>query len=268
MADLQHSAERLSGGGDARKVKRVIVVERDADRRGLLGKELSREHFAVQGFSDEQVLLDSPDVLQHADIIVLGPSRSIASVLSLSVRLNNAGIRVPIVNLADLRRLVGEGRSNEAADRVGPGLQIEDMLRDLKQLAEGIAQQAGRRFGDIVSGRLVLRPDGTTRWNDIEVPLTSGELEIVKLLVRNFGQFISYDAIYGLRHVWPDAAAADEHQRRTSVRLAIRRTRKKLRNCDPTFAEIQNYRAFGYRWGRPVRTAAFAGKVINWPRKR
>ena len=75
-----------------------MIVERDAHRRALLGEKLSRRDFAVQGLSDEQVLLDT-GALRHADVIVLGQTRSIASALSLSVRLSAAGIRVPIVNL-------------------------------------------------------------------------------------------------------------------------------------------------------------------------
>ena len=95
-------------GRGAPTLRRVVIVERDAHQRALLGKELSRRDIAVQGLSDEQVLLDTPGALRHADVIVLGQTRSIASALSLSVRLNDAGIRVPIVNLTG-RQPLGRG---------------------------------------------------------------------------------------------------------------------------------------------------------------
>jgi two-component system response regulator ChvI len=39
---------------------------------------------------------------------------------------------------------------------------------------------------------------------------------------------------------------------RQNVRSAIKRIRNKFRECDPAFAEIGNYTAFGYCWVRPA----------------
>ena len=174
MAVSRRSPGRLSSAGEERTLRRVVIVERDAHQRALLGKELSRRDIAVQGLSDEQVLLDTPGALRHADVIVLGQTRSIASALSLSVRLNDAGIRVPIVNLTG--RQTARSGSGESADHVGPALRIDDMLRDLKQLVRTIRQQAGPPSGDVVRGALTLRSDGTALWKDIEVPLTPADL--------------------------------------------------------------------------------------------
>ncbi len=41
------------------------------------------------------------------------------------------------------------------------------------------------------------------------------------------------------------------HGYRTNVRSAIKRIRIKFHERDPSFAEIENYTAFGYCWGRP-----------------
>ena len=78
-----------------RTLVRVAIVERDAHRRALPGGELSKHDFPVQDLSDEQVLLDT-GVLRQADVIVLGQTRSIAS-LSLSASLSDARVGVPIV---------------------------------------------------------------------------------------------------------------------------------------------------------------------------
>lgn len=219
----------------------------------------------MQGLSDEQVLLDT-GALRQADVIVLGRTRSIASVVSLSARLSDAGIRVPIVNLAG--RESARAGSDEVVHHVGPVLRIGDMLRDLEQLVQTIRQQAGPPRGDVVRGALTLRQDGAILWNDVEVPLTPSERVIVKLLAWNFPQFVSCDAIYALGHVGPDAAAADEKRRRTSVRLAVRNIRRKFRDCDPAFRGIQSHRGLGYGWNARVWRGAPPGHVIHWPGKR
>ena len=246
-----------------RKLVRVAIVERDAHRRALPGGELSKHDFPVQDLSDEQVLLDT-GVLRQADVIVLGRTRSIAS-LSLSASLSDARVGVPIVNLAD--RASARAGSN-VVHHVGPVLRIDDMLRDLGQLVQTIRQQAGPPRGDIVRGALTLREDGVVLWKDVEVPLTPSERAIVKLLAWNFPQFVSCDAIYALGHVGPDAPAADEDYRRTSVRLAVRNIRRKFRDCDPPFRGIQSHRGLGYGWKARVWRGAPAGRVIHWPSKR
>lgn len=266
MAVSRRSPGRLSSAGEERTLRRVVIVERDAHQRALLGEELSRRDFAVQGLSDEQVLLDTPGALRHADVIVLGQTRSIASALSLSVRLNDAGIRVPIVNLTG--RQTARSGSGESADHVGPALRIDDMLTDLKQLVRTIRQHAGPPSGDVVRGALTLRSDGTALWKDIEVPLTPAECEIVRLLVQSFPQFVSYDKIYALGRDGRAAAVPDEHERRIGARLAVRHIRRKFRDCDPTFRGIKSHSGLGYGWNGRAWPAASAGQVIDWPRKR
>jgi DNA-binding response OmpR family regulator len=246
-----------------RKLVRVAIVERDPHRRALLGEELSKHDFPAQDLSDEQVLLDT-GVLRQADVIVLGRTRSIASALSLSAGLGDAGVRARIVNLAGQ---ASARAGNEVVHHVGSVLRIDDMLRDLGELVQTIRQQAGPPRGDVVRGALTLRQDGAVLWKDVEVPLTPSERAIVKLLAWNFPQFVSCDAIYALGHVGPDAAAADEDRRRTSVRLAVRNIRRKFRDCDPPFRGIQSHRGLGYGWKAGVWRGAPAGQVIHWPSK-
>jgi DNA-binding response OmpR family regulator len=246
---------------------RIIFVDHGVDHRELLGEELSGEDTVVQSLPDEQILLDAPEAARHADLIILGPTRSIASVLSLSVRLHEAGIRVPIVNLMDARRQADANASHQAAGRVGRGLHIDDMLKDLGHLVESIARDSGRPSGRLVQGTLVLEPSRVTRWKDIEVPLTSREFEIVRLLARHPGEFVSHDAIYALVHGGPAAMLADDQERRTRVQMAVRRIGRKFRDCDAAFSEIEGSPEFGYRWGQTVRAMAPSGNVINWPRR-
>ena len=100
------------------------------------------------------------------------------------------------------------------------------------------------------------------------MPLTPAECEIVRLLVQNFPQFVSYDKIYALGRDGRDAAAPDEHDRRSGARLAVRHIRRKFRDCDPTFRGIKSHSGLGYGWKARAWPAASAGQVIDWPRKR
>jgi DNA-binding response OmpR family regulator len=260
MAFSRRSARRLSSAGEERKLVRVVIVEQDPRRRALLSEDLSRQGFAVQGLSDEQVLLAS-GALRQADVIVLGRTRSIASVPSLSARLSDAPVRVPIVNLTG-----GESAragSDEVVYHVGSVLRIADMLRDLERLVQAIRQQPCPPRRDVVRGAVTLRQDGATLWNDVEVPLTPYECVIVNLLVRTSPQFVSCDMIYGLGHVGSDAVVTDENRRRTSVRLAVSHIRRKFRDCDPAFRAIQSHRGLGYVWNDGVCPAATADQVIH-----
>ena len=259
------SGRSLPSAGEERKLVRVVIVEFDARRRALPGEELGRQDVAVQGLSDEQVLLDT-GAPRQADAIVLGRTRPIASVVSLSARLSDAGIKVPMVKFAS--REPARPGCDEIVHHVSQVLRIGDMLRDLERLVQTIRQQDGSPRGDVVRGALTLRQDGAILWNDIEVPLTPSERVIVRLLAWNFPQFVSCDAIYALGHVGANAAAADENRKRTSVQQAVSNIRRKFRACDQAFRGIRSYPRLGYAWDARVWREVPASQVIRWPTKR
>jgi two-component system response regulator ChvI len=62
---------------------------------------------------------------------------------------------------------------------------------------------------------------------------------------------VTYRAIYDRMHYAGFIAGSGDHGYRSNVRSAIKRIRIKFRECDPQFAEIENYMAFGYCWGTP-----------------
>lgn len=216
----------------------------------MLCDELSRQGFSVRSYRDEQALLASAKVLHHDEFVILGPSVSMASEASLFERLGAASHWVTMVNLPDLRRmLAGRGWTDDEEYMADTVLDMEELVRNLKRMMEAMGFQAGRLAGNQARDDLVLQRDGTAWWKGMKVPLTIGEFAIVQLLAGNFRRFVSYDTIYALRHAELGEAGADPHQRRICVRSAVKRIRKKFRNSDPDFAEIQSYSAFGYRWG-------------------
>ena len=88
-------------------------------------------------------------------------------------------------------------------------------------------------------------------WDLIELNLTVGEFNIVRLLVSSAGNHATYRAIQDCMHDVGFIVGRGEHGYRINVRSSIKRIRNKFRLIDPEFAEIENYPSFGYRWGRP-----------------
>ncbi len=62
---------------------------------------------------------------------------------------------------------------------------------------------------------------------------------------------MTYRSLYDRVHYEGFIAGSGDQGYRTNVRSVIKRIRKKFREVDPTFAEIENYLAFGYCWGKP-----------------
>jgi hypothetical protein len=239
---------------------RIIFIDRGIPYRELLGAELSGED-TVHGIADEQFLLKAPEAARQADVIVVGPNRSIASVLSLSVQLHKVGINTPIINLMAAPRWTVAGGSHPPAGRGDGGLHIEAMLSDLKQLVMSVAQPELR--GRLVRGNLALEPGRIARWDDVEVPLTTREFDIVRLLVLSLGEFVSYTTLHAMGQISAGVVSLDYQRRRVASSLG--RIEKKFHTCDATFCEIQRHPELGFRW-RGSHLGGPEGKVITLPR--
>jgi DNA-binding response OmpR family regulator len=90
------------------------------------------------------------------------------------------------------------------------------------------------------------------RWDGVEVPLTAGEFGVVVLLASNAGSCVDNRTVYDcLRHKG-FLSGRGEKGFWTNVRSMIRRIRNKFRAIDDSFDELENARAFGYRWRNPL----------------
>ena len=70
---------------------------------------------------------------------------------------------------------------------------------------------------------------------------------------------VTYRAVYDCMHHVGFIAGSGENGYRTNVRSSIKRIRNKFRAVDPSFAEIDNYPSFGYRWGKTQGRRRVAG---------
>jgi two-component system response regulator ChvI len=231
---------------------RVLLVEDDEDYREIVGSELSWHGFAVRCFADSASLLGSLDTAAEADVIILDWRLPNISGIDLLPQLRQRGVNLPVVFLTSHPQPANEKLAFErgALDFIDKTRGVEILARRLRLVAKS-GRPAANSEADkpIVCGELVLSPT-TYRayWKEGDVGLTVTEYDIVDLLASNVGRYLSYRTIYELQYYEGFIAGTGDEGYRTNVRSSIKRIRKKFCKLDPTFAEIQNSTALGYRW--------------------
>jgi len=231
---------------------RVLLVEDNEDYREIVGSELSWHGFAVRSFADGDSLLSSLDAAPGADVIVLDWRLPTISGIDLLPQLRQRGVNLPVVFLTSHAEPAYEKLAFErgALDFIDKMRGVEILAMRLRLAAKaGKAAPDLRREEPLVCGRLVLRPTvHRAFWSEADVGLTFSEYEIVRFLASNVGRYLSYRQIYDLQYYEGFIAGNGQQGYRTNVRSSIKRIRKKFCKLDPTFAEIQNSTALGYRW--------------------
>src|SRR5882757_7312877 len=231
---------------------RVLLVEDDEDYREIVGSELSWHGFAVRSFADGASLLGSLDVTADADVIVLDWRLPNISGIDLLPQLRQRGVNLPVVFLTSHPQPANEKLAFErgALDFIDKTRGVEILARRLRLAAKsGKPAANSEAAAPIVCCELVLSPT-TYRayWKEADVALTVSEYDVVHLLASNVGRYQAYRTIYDLQYYEGFVAGQGNQGYRTNVRSSIKRIRKKFCKLDPTFAEIQNSTALGYRW--------------------
>ena len=231
---------------------RVLLVEDDEDYREIVGSELSWHGFAVRSYADGASLLGSLDTAAEADVIILDWRLPNISGIDLLPQLRERGVNLPVVFLTSHLQPANEKLAFErgALDFIDKTRGVEILARRLRLVANsGKAAANSKADKPIVCGALVLSPT-TYRayWKEGDVGLTVSEYDVVHLLASNVGLYQAYRVIYDLQYYEGFVAGQGTQGHRTNVRSSIKRIRKKFCKLDPTFAEIQNSTAHGYRW--------------------
>jgi two-component system response regulator ChvI len=255
---------------DAR-VRRVVLVESDQYYREVLTVELLRQGFVVHAFVDGASLLGSLATAVDADLVVLDWDLANSPGVKLLAELRRHGINLPVVFLTGKvittkqhERCVLAPRDalnayecmafdQGAVDFIPKSRDREVLVRRLRSVVELVKLKAELPSQEgLACGKLLLRPQ-TSRafWNGVDVGLTLGEYNIVRLLASNVGRYVTYRAIYDRLHYEGFIAGTGNDGYRANVRTAIKRIRNKFRSCDPAFDEIENYTGFGYCWRKP-----------------
>jgi two-component system response regulator ChvI len=231
---------------------RVLLVDDDQVYRDILGAELSAYGFVVQGFGDGASLLDSLDSAIDADVIALDWNLLAPTGIDLLPQLRRRGVNLPVVIL--MRRALpaheSQALDSGAIDFIDKARGVDVLARRLKRAA-GVGKPDPHTDKHIVCGKLVLKPSvSRAYWDGVDVDLTVGEFNIVHLLVSNVGRYATYRAMYDRLRYQGFIAGEGNDGYRANVRSAVKRIRNKFRALEPTFAEIENYTAFGYCWGK------------------
>jgi two-component system response regulator ChvI len=229
---------------------RVLLVEDDEDYREIVGSELSWHGFAVRSFADGDSLLGSLDTTAYADVIILDWRLPTISGIDLLPQLRQRGVNLPVVFLTSHADPAYEKLAFErgALDFIDKTRGVEILARRLRLVSEA-GKPAAKADKRIVCGKLVLMPAiGRAYWKEVDVGLTVSEYDIVHFLASNVGRYQAYRTIYDLQYYEGFIAGQGNQGYRTNVRSTIKRIRKKFCELDPTFSEIENSIALGYRW--------------------
>ena len=241
--------------GDVDKRIRVAFVEDDDDYREAVSGELADYGFDVTTFGDGTALLAAFADGAEADIILLDWSLPSVSGIDLLPRLRRTGIALPVVFLTGRTQPSYEKLAFDrgALDFVDKARGVPILAHCLKLIAESAKKKPAEPelVDNFHCGRLLLKPRVSRAfWDDADVGLTLTEFKIVHLLASNVGNYVTYRAVYDCMHYVGFIAGSGENGYRTNVRSCIKRIRNKFRAIDSSFAEIDNYQSFGYRWGR------------------
>jgi two-component system response regulator ChvI len=139
-----------------------------------------------------------------------------------------------------------------AVDFIDKSRRLPIILKRLELIAGGTPPAVDRdplQANSIRLGHLELRFN-TDRalWNGRLVDLTLTEFKIVALLAEKAGRDVSYREIYDVVHGKDFVSGHGDEGYRANVRTFIKRIRKKFRDGDPSFDQIENYAGFGYCW--------------------
>ena len=204
--------------------------------------------FSVQMMDTASVRGLSGDDLD-VDIVVLDRNLLDVSSIEAMAHFHAWGTNVPVLFINGSTSLMKQANSGAGVVEGPSG--ADSMVNALK-LAAAFArlnQPAADKEG-LTCGKLVLQ-NSRGFWNGTDLDLTAGEYRIIELLASRPGQYFTYRAIYDrLRHEG-FVSGRGPNGYRVNVRSAIKRIRNKFRAFDPTFQEIESYRAFGYRWRKP-----------------
>jgi two-component system response regulator ChvI len=231
---------------------RVLLIEDGVIDRGFLTDELSKQGFAVRKIAS---LTGAPRAARDADIIVLHCDCAKISSIDLLVNLHRQGVKVPVVLLTGEPLPAHEclALDKGAVDVICKTRGAEILGRRLKGAVKASNRTDQLQFDEsMICGKLLLRPDvNRAYWNQVDVDLTLGEYDIVRLLASNVGRYVTYRAIYDGLHYEGFIAGSGADGYRANVRSAIKRIRYKIRDFDPSFDEIENYAGVGYCWKKP-----------------
>jgi two-component system response regulator ChvI len=231
----------------------ILLTDDDDLFRESLGLNLTDEGYEVTSFDNGRDTLSYLQGGGGADVALLDWRMPELSGLAVLRQMRRAGIPIPVIFLTAFSDDIYEEAALEvgAVDFIDKSKRFSIILKRLDLIAEGV--RPSPKISPIAAktarfGRLELHFD-TNRalWAGGPIDLTLTEFKIVALLAGK-GKDVGYREIYDTVHSTGFVAGDGEEGYRTNVRALIKRIRKKFRDVDFNFSQIENYAGFGYRW--------------------
>ena len=230
----------------SRNRNRVLLVDDDARLRELLNRYLSEQGFSVKAVADG-VAMDRALHREHYDIMVLDLMLPGEDGLAICRRLRAADNQLPIVMLTakgdDVDRIVGleMGADDYLAKPFNPRelvARVNAVLRRQPQLPPGAptAEEEIVSFGQVVVnlGTRTLTRDGE------DLPLTTGEFSLLKVLLQHPRQPLSRDKLMEL------ARGREYEVFDRAIDVQVSRLRKLVEDDPAKPRYIQTVWGFGY----------------------
>ncbi|MBI1209006.1 MAG: response regulator [Azospirillum sp.] len=244
------------GEGDAAG-PRVLVVDDDDLFRESLGHNLKDAGYAVTEAATGQAALDRLAAEHDFALVLLDWKMPGMNGIEVLRRMRQSGLTIPVIFLTVLGNQIYEEAALQggAVDFVEKTRSFGILLKRIGLIIDGrkgepaAASAAPEDETSFRRGALELRRDsGRAFWADAEVPLTITEFRMVDFLATRAGQDVAYRDLYDIVHGPGFTAGYGEDGYRANVRAFVKRIRRKFRELDDGFDEIESYSGFGYRW--------------------
>jgi two-component system response regulator ChvI len=230
----------------------MVLIDDDLSYCEAIACELAEYQCEVIFFTVGSAMFEYFELGETADVIVLDWQLQACSGADLIPKLRRHGIRIPILMLTGSAGIAQEIEALErgALDFVDKSRGASILAKRARLIADADKPKEVQKVEEILHcGDLVLRPRlSRALWKGVNVDLTVTEFNIVRKLVSNIGEHVTYRGIYDCVHPVGFIAGYGEDGYRTNVRSLVKRIRNKFRTIDATFSEIENFPAFGYCW--------------------
>lgn len=236
---------------------RLLLVDDDDSFRESVGYNLDEAGFTVVDVASGQAALDLLAVDRSIALVLLDWKMPGLSGIEVLRRMRQSGLTVPVIFLTVLGNQIYEEAALQggAVDFVEKSRSFGILLKRVTLILAGakgepVPAVAGPAVGTVIRrGPLELHRECCRAvWADTAVLLTVTEFKLVDFLATRVGQDVGYRELYDIVRGAGFVAGYGEDGFRSNVRAFIKRIRRKFRDVDDSFDEIESYSGFGYRW--------------------
>lgn len=229
-------------------IRRVLLVDDDPALRDILSLALTEEGFAVD------VAATGSEALRRfaacaPDLVILDVLLPEMDGLEVCRRIRRTAA-TPIVLLTSRAEEVDRVNGLEigADDYVTKPFSTRELCARIRAIDRRLhrpapPEAAAAQPAPLRAGHLLIDPARfEAQWRGTKVALTRAEFDLLTALARNRGFALSRDRLLELAR-GDDLVLTDR-----TIDTLVKRLRKKLREADPDFAEIETVFGVGYRY--------------------